>query len=268
MTVQIALAQIGTTPDVVANLEQIRAQAAAAAAGGARLVLLPEAATCSFDGDPGRFATEQSAEAHDRIAGWAAELDIALVVGSFTTAEDGRVLNTTIVALPDGTRHRYDKIHLFDAFGHRESDTIAPGDSPTVFEFDGVRYGLATCYDIRFPELFTGMARAGAQVILLGASWGDGPGKAVQWDLLTRARALDSTTWLAAVGQSPRDRKAIGERTASPLGVGHSALVGPDGTDTLRLGTAPMLAHVEVDVDLVDPVRAGIPVLENARLNR
>ncbi|MFC7401521.1 carbon-nitrogen hydrolase family protein [Citricoccus sp. GCM10030269] len=280
MSITIALAQISATPDVESNLGQIRDWTARAAQSGARLVLFPEASTCSFDGDLAAFAREESAAAHERIAAWAAEFGVAIVVGSFSSAPsssasvssapsnpgDDRILNTTIAALPDGRQYSYDKIHLFDAFGHRESDTVAPGNQTTVFSFEGLTFGLATCYDIRFPELFTTLAREGAEVILLGASWGDGPGKADQWTLLSRARALDSTTWMAAVGQCPRDPATAGTPTSSPLGVGLSALVAPDGTDTARLGLTPELALVEIDAERVQSTRAGIPVLENARL--
>ena len=70
-----------------------------------------------------------------------------------------------------------------------------------TFEVNGTTFGLATCYDVRFPALFTANARAGAQVNIVCASWGAGEGKAEQWDLLVRARAVDSTTFVVACGQ-------------------------------------------------------------------
>ena len=90
----------------------------------------------------------------------------------------------------------YDKIHLFDAFGFTESETVAPGTELLVLTLGGVGVGFATCYDLRFPSLFTALAERGAQLICLPASWGAGPGKLEQWQLLLRARALDCTaTW-------------------------------------------------------------------------
>ena len=95
-----------------------------------------------------------------------------------------------------------DKIHLYDAFGFTESRTVAPGHEPVVITVDGVRVGLTVCYDIRFPALYTELARRGAQLIVVCASWGSGPGKLEQWTLLARARALDSMSYIAAAGQA------------------------------------------------------------------
>ena len=126
----------------------------------------------------------------------------------FTPADDGRVRNTLLVT--GGGHHRgYDKIHLYDAFGFAESDTVAPGTSATTFELDGVVYGVATCYDVRFPELFRALADDGADVVLLPASWGAGEGKREQWEVLVRARALDSGCWVAGLRPGrPRRRRA------------------------------------------------------------
>src|SRR3712207_9475310 len=91
---------------------------------------------------------------------------------------------------------------LFDAYGFAESDTVAPGDKPVVIEIGGAQVGLSTCYDLRFPGLYTTLADAGAELTVVAASWGAGPGKVEQWELLARARALDATTFVAACGQA------------------------------------------------------------------
>ena len=141
---------------------------------------------------------------------------IIVVAGMFTPTADGRVTNTLIAAGPGVDTH-YHKIHLYDAFGFVESRTVAPGHEPVVITVDGVEVGLTTCYDIRFPELYVELARRGAQVITVHASWGSGPGKLEQWTLLARARALDTTGVIAAVGQAyPGDEIAA----AGPTGVG------------------------------------------------
>lgn len=124
-----------------------------------------------------------------------------------TPGEGGQVGNTLLVAGP-GIDTSYDKIHLFDAFGFAESDSVDAGTSPVTFELNGTVLGLATCYDVRFPALFAANARAGAQVNIVCASLGSGEGKAEQWDLLVRARAVDSTTFVVACGQG--DPASIG----------------------------------------------------------
>ncbi len=77
----------------------------------------------------------------------------------FVPADDGRVTNTLIATGP-GVDARYDKIHLYDAFGFTESATVAPGREPVVITVDGVTVGLTLCYDIRFPELYVELADA------------------------------------------------------------------------------------------------------------
>src|SRR5205807_4391853 len=138
-----------------------------------------------------------------------------------TAGTEGRVRHTVLVTGRRVHTH-YDKIHLFDAFGFGESRSVAPGDRAVVSTVDDVPFGVATCYDLRFPALFTTLAGKGAAVILVPASWGAGPGKREQWELLVRARALDSTTWIVACGQA--DPTTIGVETSGrvPTGIGYS----------------------------------------------
>lgn len=142
----------------------------------------------------------------------AAAAGTVVVAGMFTPAPHGRVANTLLATGP-GVEAAYDKIHLYDAFGYAESDTVAAGSRIVTIDIEGVRMGLATCYDVRFPELFRAHADAGAVSTLLAASWGAGPGKREQWELLVRARALDATLWVAAVDQAD---PAAGEWQRTP----------------------------------------------------
>jgi predicted amidohydrolase len=142
---------------------------------------------------------------------------------------------------------------------------VAGGEKPVVVEVGDVGVGLSTCYDVRFPGLFTALADAGAQLVCVCASWGAGPGKVDQWQLLTRARALDATTYVAACGQA--DPAAAGEvrRGTAPTPVGHSAVVGPMGDVAAALGPAPGLLLHDVDPGRVEEVRRTLPVLANRR---
>ena len=192
-------------------------------------------------------------------------LGLAAKARAVVPGDGERVRNTTLIALPDGAVRGYAKIHLFDAFGFLESDTVDPGDEPVTFPVGGTTVGVATCYDIRFPRLFTRLAHDGATVTVVGASWGDGPGKVEQWELLARARALDTTSWVVAVGQA--NPLAAGEENPekAPRGVGHSLVAAPDGTVVASLGEAPDYTVVDLDIDLVQRTRKAIPVLANAR---
>ncbi|WP_067970022.1 carbon-nitrogen hydrolase family protein [Nocardiopsis trehalosi] len=262
---RVALCQIGSTGDPAANLAAVRDGVRAAAEAGARLAVFPEAAMVRFGADLAAAAEPLDGPWATGVRRAAEEAGIAVVAGMFTPGTGGRVRNVLLAAGP-GVAAEYRKIHVFDAFGHRESDTVEPGDTPVAIEVDGVRIGLTTCYDVRFPELYRRLARDGAAMIAVCASWGAGPGKSAQWELLTRARALDSTSWILACGQA--DPAAWGEEVTgtAPRGVGRSAVVAPDGAVADALGAAPGMLVADVDPDAAARVRSAIPVLANARL--
>ncbi|MCF2127054.1 carbon-nitrogen hydrolase family protein [Strepomyces sp. STD 3.1] len=259
---RIALSQLTTGPDPEKNRLLVEEWTRRAADAGARVVVFPEATMACFGTPLAPLAEPLDGPWADGVRRIAAATGTVVVAGMFTPATGGRVANT-LIATGAGVEASYDKIHLYDAFGFRESDTVAAGPSPTVIDVDGVRLGLATCYDIRFPELFRAHADAGAVATLLGASWGAGPGKLEQWELLARARALDATVWLAAVDQA--DPGTGAGPGSAPTGIGHSRVVGPDGTVRHALGAGPELLVADLDVDEVAAVRQRISVLENRR---
>lgn len=281
---RIAVIQMLAEPDVDANLALIRKYIAASASNGADLVVFPEAAMFPFDSGrldtvaqplDGPFATA--------IVEAAREHGVTAIVGMFTPAdtvyrlpsgelveeqpEDAapanrfrRVYNTLLVAGPDVLAH-YNKIHTFDAFGNRESSTVRPGTRRVTVDVAGTTIGLATCYDIRFPGHFIGLAEAGAKVMVVPTSWADGPGKLDQWHALTAARALDTTSYLVGAGMarpgSP-DRYGLPD---GPTGIGHSVVVSPSGARLAETGYAAQVLLVDIDPTYVDKTRKGLPVL-------
>ncbi len=261
---RVALAQILSTDDPAANLEIVADYTALAAQQGADVVVFPEATMCRFGVSLKPVAEPIDGPWATRVREIAAQHGVLVVAGMFTPTDDGRVTNT-LLATGRGVDASYDKIHLYDAFGFAESDTVAPGTKPATFTVDGVTLGLAVCYDIRYPELFRALADQGATVTLLAASWGAGPGKVEQWDLLVRARALDATTFVLAAGQAD---PATGDEDAgkAPRGVGHSLAASPFGVVLDELGGEPGLLVVDVDPDEVADVRTKLPVLANRRL--
>lgn len=261
---RLAVAQIISGSDPGLNLELIRDYAARAADARAELVVFPEAAMCAFGNDLNAVAEPLDGPWAESVRGVAAELGITIVAGMFTPGSGGRVRNTLLVTGP-GVEAAYDKIHLFDAFGFAESDSVDAGESPVTFQVGETVFGLATCYDVRFPALFAANARAGAQVNIVCASWGAGAGKADQWDLLVRARAVDSTSFVIACGQG--DPASVGAPSAgtAPTGIGRSAVVSPLGVTLAALGDEPELAVIDIDTADIAQVRAKLPVLANAR---
>ena len=259
---RIAVAQILSGISPADNLQLVRDHAGRAADAGARLVVFPEATMCRFGIPLAPIAEPIDGPWADGIRLIAADANITVIVGMFSPADDGRVFNTLLAAGPagSGTNAHYDKIHLYDAFGFTESHTVAPGREPVVITVDGVGVGLTTCYDLRFPELFTTLARRGAQLITVSASWAAGRGKLEQWTLLARARALDSTSYIAAAGQADP-----GEPLAStaPTGVGGSLVVSPFGDVVASAAADPQLLVADIALDRVTEARETIAVLRN-----
>ena len=258
---RVALAQILATDDPAANLELVADHTALAAQQGADVVVFPEATMCRFGVSLTPVAEPLDGPWATEVRGIAERNRIVVVAGMFTPTADGRITNTLLVTGP-GVDTSYDKIHLYDAFGFRESDTVAAGTKPVTVEIGGVTVGLACCYDIRFPELFRALADRGATVTLLPASWGAGPGKVEQWQLLVRARAIDATTFVVAADQADPG----GPPGKAPLGVGHSLVASPFGVTVDELGAEPGLLVVDIDPDDVEGVRRALPVLANRRL--
>jgi len=261
---RIALAQILSGSDPAANLLLVREYTGRAADAGAQLVVFPEATMCRFGVPLAPIAEPIDGPWANGVRRIATDSGITVIAGMFTPAGDGRLTNTLIAAGP-GTPNRpdthYDKIHLYDAFGFTESRTVAPGREPVVVTVDGVRVGLSICYDIRFPALYTELACRGAQLIVVCASWGSGPGKLEQWTLLARARALDSTSYVAAAGQADPGDSLTG--SGAPTGVGGSLVASPLGEVVASAGDRPQLMVADIDVDRVAQARDSIAVLRN-----
>ncbi len=262
---RIAAVQMLSSADPAANLATVVERTAEAAARGAALVVFPEATMRCFGRSLIEIAEPLDGPWATAVAAAARAHGVVAVVGMFTPAADGRVRNTLYVVGP-GIEARYDKIHLFDAYGFAESDTVAPGDEPLVLDIAGVSVGFATCYDVRFPNLFTTLADRGAQLVVLPASWGAGAGKLDQWRVLVRARALDATTYVVAAGQADPASVQVTSNPKAPTGIGHSLAVSPTGEVLDELGAGPGLLVVDVDVETVAAARASLPVLANRRI--
>lgn len=256
---RVALAQIRAGTDPTANLGLVEEYTLRAAEQGASLVLFPEATMCRFGVPLAPVAEPLDGPWAGAVRDLARRAGVVVVAGMFVPADDGRVTNTLLATGPGVDAH-YDKIHLYDAFGFAESTTVAPGREPVVIEVDGVMVGLTLCYDIRFPELYVELAERGAEVITAHASWGTGPGKLDQWTLLARARAIDTNSIVAAVGQAyPGDEIAA----LGPTGVGGSVVASALGEVLASAGTDPQLLVCDVDLDAARKARKTVAVMTN-----
>lgn len=271
MPLRVALAQICSRREVAHNLELVADGVGRAAEAGARLVVFPEATMRSFGHNLASIAEPVDGPFGTAVWELARTHGITVAVGMFTPAlngapEEPKVRNTLLVASPEGITS-YDKIHLYDAFGFAESDTVEAGAEQARITVDGATIGLTICYDIRFPQLFINHAREGASIIIVSTSWGAGPDKVSQWELLARARALDSTSWILACGQANPIEAGVEAKAGAPTGVGHSLVVSPTGHVVASAGAAPELLFADLDLEAVEAARRTIPVLANARLS-
>ena len=260
---RVALCQIPVSSRPEVNAGRVRDALAQAADQGADLAVFPEATQVRFGSDLHAAAEPLDGPFCSGLAAEAKQAGVALVAGVFEPAADGRVYNTAVAYDAAGELvASYRKLHLFDAFGHRESDQVAAGSAPVACTLAGVRTGLAICYDVRFGELSRALAVAGAELLVLPAAWAAGLFKEEHWVTLVRARAIENTIWVAAVGQVPDPDE---RPTRAATGVGRSMLVDPLGVVRADLGPAPSVTVAEVDTDLIATVRASLPSLANRR---
>lgn len=253
---RIALCQLPVSPSPEVNLQ--RAREALAAAAGADLAIFPESLQTRYGKHIAEAAEPLDGPWVGGLAEAAREHGIAVIAGVWE-AGPGRVRNTAVALdASGGLRAAYRKIHLFDSFGARESDLVEPGSEPTVVELAGLRIGLVTCYDIRFPELTRALVDQGAELFAVIANWGSGPLKEDHWVTLVRARALENTMWTAAVGQAPNPKESH-----DGFGIGRSLLVDPLGVIRADLGSTPGVRIVEVNPEATLAARATLPCLEH-----
>ncbi|MGH3399896.1 MAG: carbon-nitrogen hydrolase family protein [Streptosporangiaceae bacterium] len=260
---RVALGQLPVSSVPSANLARVEAAVTSAASQGAQLAVFPEGMQARFSADLRQAAQPLDGPFCAGLAQAARRAGVAIVAGVFEPAGDGRVFNTTVAYDADGRlAAAYRKIHLFDALGQRESDSVAPGDEPVLTDLAGLRVGFLTCYDVRFPELARTLAAAGAELLVLPAAWASGLFKEEHWVTLVRARAIENTIWVAAAGQVPDPAE---KPTAAPTGIGRSMLVDPLGTARMDLGSAEAVMVGDVDLAMTAQVRSVLPCLSNRR---
>ncbi len=260
---RVALCQLSISSDPSVNLGRVKAAVAEAAGQGAGLAVFPEATLARFGTDLRAAAETLEGPFCRGLSMTARARGVGIVAGIFEPASGGRVYNTVVAYDATGALlAAYRKIHLFDALGQRESEFVAPGSDPVIFDLGGLRIGVLTCYDIRFPELARALAAGGAELLVVPAAWAAGLFKEEHWVTLVRARAIENTMWVAAADQVPDPADPA---AGAPTGIGRSMLVDPMGTVRLDLGPGAGIAVGEVDSGVTAQVRAVLPSLEHRR---
>ncbi|PWG59188.1 nitrilase-related carbon-nitrogen hydrolase [Bifidobacterium catulorum] len=266
----VAAAQFTVTRDPSMNLTLIREYALRASEEGARLLVLPEGLIARDGGDDAFVAAHAQPLDGPFVTGLrriSMETGVMLMgTVHVPEHEDGRddadlacegrrrVANIFLVVRDGRIVATYRKLHLYDAFSERESDTVTSGDAlPPLVDVDGWRVGVMTCYDVRFPETARSLAVRGADIIVVSAAWVRGALKERHWRLMTAARALENTCYVVACSE------------VSNRNIGLSRILDPLGETVANAGARPGVIMASLDRDVLRSARETLPVLTNRR---
>ena len=268
-----ALLQLCCGDDPSQNLEVTRALIRDAASEGARFILTPEVTNCvsaSRQRQAEVLRPEQEDETLPALRAEAEALETWIVIGSLAlkaTTPGAPFVNRSFLIGPDGSiKARYDKIHMFDVTiseteRYRESAGYQPGDRAVVAQTDFAPIGLTICYDVRFPELYSRLARGGADILTVPSAFAR-PTGAAHWEPLLRARAIECGAYVLAPAQT-------GEHPTTTDKVrktyGHSLVVSPWGEVLADGGTQTGIVCIDLDMSEVANARRSVPSLTHRR---
>jgi deaminated glutathione amidase len=263
---RVAAVQLNSTADEAANLAAADRLTRAAAADGARLIVLPEKWILIGTGQQlrdGAQTLDGPAISWARAA--ARELGVDLVAGSIAERVPGqeKLSNTSVHVDPQGVlKACYRKVHMFDVDiegkSYRESDVEEGGDEIVLSQtVDGVELGMSICYDLRFPELFRILAVRGARVIVLPSAF-TLPTTRDHWETLIRARAIENQTFVIAANQ-------VGRHQSGLHSGGRSMIVDPWGVVLAQAPDLEGYVVTELDLEYQREIRARLPSLANRR---
>lgn len=275
---RVSVIQMNQGSDKAANLDQARRLVEAAhAADRPDLVTLPETWTNLGGGREARNAAAEplpepggtGGPAYELMRSLARGLNIHVHGGSMIEGGHEKLFNTTVVFDPDGREiARYRKIHLFDitgpdGTGYRESALYGAGDRLVTFQAGGVTFGCTICYDIRFPEQYVALRRLGAEAIFVPSNFTLQTGKD-HWEVLMRARAIESQCWILAAASHGQYE----ERGATRSVYGHSLVADPWGHVVAKCSDGTGWATARIDPAVTSRVRRDMPVLEHRDARR
>ncbi|ATV43965.1 deaminated glutathione amidase [Pectobacterium brasiliense] len=257
---KVALGQFAVDREWQQNATTITKFMSAAQQNGADLLVLPEGVLARDITNPNMVLTAAQPLdgpfiSHLLEASKGSNLTTMLCV--HIPNGEGKVWNTLLALCNGEIVAQYRKLHLYDAFSVQESENVLAGeDVPPLLTIAGLNVGLMTCYDIRFPELARRLVLDGADVLVLPSAWIKGPLKEAHWELLVRARALENTAYLVAVGE------------CGVKNIGNSMVVDPLGVVVVQAPETPALIYADIDPERLAYARQILPVLANRRFQK
>jgi len=262
----VGLIQMTSGPDPDSNLDYLAKEVAKCKALGAKWVVCPEnALVFGSKADYHQYAEPlNSGPLQTKLAELARLHRIWIIVGSMPISTAKGVTTTTLVIDDFGSLvAHYDKLHMFDvdvADAHkcyRESDIFTPGDRVVTTETPFGHLGLSICFDVRFPHLYSELRKQGAQIIVVPAAFTAVTGQA-HWEALLRCRAIETQSWIVAVGQG-------GKHPCQRETWGHSMVVDPWGRVVAQLDQDPKSMVVEIDTSSCESIRQNMPITQHTR---
>jgi predicted amidohydrolase len=264
----IAICQMTSVDDVSANLNQIE-MLLESISGPVDLACFPE--NCLYmrlkEGSsiPGLDLEDL---AFEKLKELAKQKSCFLHLGSIPLREGSKLTNASVLVSPDGkVECTYRKMHLFDITLEgqkpvRESDVFLHGPAPSLLDVHSWKIGQTICYDVRFSELFSVYAKQGADVILVPSAFLVATGHA-HWEVLLRARAIESQCYIVAAAQAGTHVNSAGDQRKT---FGHSLVVNPWGEIVYQAPADTPQAHVlQLDQSLIEKVRRQIPMRSHRR---
>jgi predicted amidohydrolase len=254
--IKVALGQMDIhLGDVQTNRRTMEHMVTQAAAGGAQLIVLPELWSTGYDlADAERHAVPSTMGIFAEVAALARQQGIAIAGSLLSRLENGKVGNTAVYFEQDGrSLGHYSKIHLFRLMA--EDQYLGAGDRLAFVEAGGTRFGLAICYDLRFPEMFRRYALGGAEAVILPSEWPHP--RLNHWIALLQARAIENQMFLLACNR-------VGTSEGTHF-FGHSCIVDPWGEFVVQADEQEGVWFGEIDLTQVADVRKKIPVFEDRR---
>ena len=258
---KIAIAQIESSTDKQDNLRKAVVFIQEAKQKNAELIAFPEFLMAFSPSTQGADELTKIAESADgpfisslRDAAKAAGIAVVATIYENSTTPN-RVFDTAMWIDGQGNiAEVYRKLHLYDAFGFKESDKFHPGaDVPAPVRSGESQFGILICYDLRFPEMARMLVLQGANVLIAPSGWVQGDLKVEHWQTMIKARALENGCYVVAPDQTGN------------IYIGRSMIVDPLGRTIIDLGEKERLEVVEIDLNLVNDTREKLPLLKNRR---